>query len=93
LDTRQGIAVGNPVVVVGCCASERWVTHHRTVAQHPTTSNRRGLFFIHTSKSKTHKLGISVALNFFVVKNIRDSYLLASFSQIFGCGSCNIVEN
>jgi LAGLIDADG endonuclease len=48
--------------------------------------------FIHTSKSKTHKLGISVALNFFVVQNIRDSYLLASFSQIFGCGSFNIVE-
>jgi len=51
----------------------------------------RLLFFIHTSKSKTHKLGISVALNFFVFKNIRDSYLLASFSQIFGCGYINIV--
>jgi hypothetical protein len=51
-----------------------------------------GCFFIHTSKSKTHKLGISVALNFFVVQNIRDSYLLASFAQIFGCGSLNIVE-
>jgi hypothetical protein len=53
----------------------------------------RGLFFfIHTSKSKTHKLGISVALNFIVVQNIRDSYLLVNFSQIFGCGSVNIVE-
>jgi hypothetical protein len=51
-----------------------------------------GCFFIHTSKSKTHKLGISVALNFFVVQNIRDSYLLASFAKIFGCGSFNIVE-
>lgn len=51
-----------------------------------------GTFFIHTSKSKTHKLGISVALNFYVVQNIRDSYLLASFAQIFGCGSINIVE-
>jgi len=51
-----------------------------------------GCFFIHTSKSKTHKLGISVALNFFVVQNIRDSYLLANFSQILGCGSINIVE-
>lgn len=51
-----------------------------------------GCFFIHTSKSKTQKLGISVALNFFVVQNIRDSYLLASFAQIFGCGSFNIVE-
>jgi hypothetical protein len=52
----------------------------------------RVLFFIHTSKSKTHKLGISLGLNFFVVQNIRDSYLLASFSQIFGCGYFNIVE-
>lgn len=51
-----------------------------------------GCFFIQTSKSKTHKLGKSVALNFCVVQNIRDSYLLASFSQIFGCGSINIVE-
>ncbi len=51
-----------------------------------------GCFFIQISKSKTHKLGISVALNFFVVQNIRDSYLLASFAQIFGCGSLNIVE-
>jgi len=42
-----------------------------------------GCFFIQTSKSKTHKLGISVALNFCVEKNIRDSYLLASFSQNF----------
>jgi hypothetical protein len=51
-----------------------------------------GCFFIQTRKSKTHKLGISIALNFCVVQNIRDSYLLASFSQIFGCGSINIVE-
>ena len=49
-----------------------------------------GCFFIQTSKSKTHKLGISVALNFCVVQNIRDSYLLAK--QNFGCGSLNIVE-
>ena len=54
-----------------------------------------GCFFIHTSNSKTHKLGISVALNFFVVQNIRDSYLLVNFSQIFvakASGSVNIVE-
>lgn len=51
-----------------------------------------GCFFIQISKSKTHKLGISVALNFFVDQNIRDSYLLASFTQVFGCGSLNIVE-
>jgi hypothetical protein len=51
-----------------------------------------GTFYIQTSKSKTHKLGISVTLNFYVVQNIRDTYLLASFAQIFGCGSFNIVE-
>jgi LAGLIDADG endonuclease len=58
----------------------------------PRAAGAEGCFFIHTSKSKTHKLGISVALNFFVVQNIRDSYLLASFAQIFGCGYFNIVE-
>lgn len=51
-----------------------------------------GCFFIKTSKSKTHKLGISVTLNFFVVQNIRDTYLLESFVQFFGCGSFSIVE-
>jgi hypothetical protein len=53
-----------------------------------------GCFFIHTSKSKTHKLGISVTLNFFVVQHIRDSYLLENFTQVFvfGCGNSNIVE-
>jgi hypothetical protein len=35
-----------------------------------------GCFFIKTSKSKTHKLGISVSLNFLVVQDIRDAYLL-----------------
>ena len=48
--------------------------------------------FIKASKSKTHKLGISVGLNFFVVQNIRDAYLLESFVQVFGCGSFSIVE-
>jgi LAGLIDADG endonuclease len=47
---------------------------------------------VYSNKSKKHKLGISVALNFFVSQNIRDSDLLANFSQIFGCGSLNIVE-
>lgn len=51
-----------------------------------------GCFFIQTSKSKTHKLGISVSLNFFVIQNIRDTYLLTSFSQIFDCGSHYIIE-
>jgi hypothetical protein len=52
-------------------------------------------FFIQKSKSNTHKLGISVTLNFFWVQNIRDSYLLTSFSQVFNCvfsPSINIVE-
>jgi hypothetical protein len=31
-------------------------------------------------------------LNFFVVQNIRDAYLLESFVQVFGCGSFSIVE-
>jgi len=51
-----------------------------------------GCFFIETSKSKTHKLGISVALNFIITQNIRDSYLMESFTKIFGCGSLYIVE-
>ena len=52
-----------------------------------------GCFFVKTSKSRTHKLGISVSLNFFVVQNIRDTYLLESFVQFFGCGSLSIAEN
>jgi len=51
-----------------------------------------GCFFIKISKSKTHKLGMSVALNFFVTQNIRDAYLLESFVQVFGCGDFSIVE-
>ena len=35
---------------------------------------------------------MSVTLNFFVVQNIRDAYLLESFVQFFGCGSFSIVE-
>ena len=46
-----------------------------------------GCFFIETSKSKTHKLGISLSLKFLVVQNIRDTYLLESFAQFFGCGN------
>lgn len=51
-----------------------------------------GCFFIETSKSKTHKLGISLSLKFLVVQNIRDTYLLESFAQFFGCGNSFIVE-
>jgi hypothetical protein len=51
-----------------------------------------GFFLNQTSKSKTHKLGVSVGLNFSVVQNIRDTYLLKSFLQIFDCGNINIVD-
>ena len=51
-----------------------------------------GCFFIKASKSKTHKLGVGVALNFLVVQNIRDTYLLESFVHIFGCGSFSIAD-
>ena len=50
-----------------------------------------GCFHIQTSKSKTHKLGISVSLTFYVSQHIRDSYLLACFEQLFGCGSHSVV--
>lgn len=51
-----------------------------------------GCFYIKTSKSKTHKLGIGVALNFNVAQSIRDAYLLESLKQVFGCGSFYIAE-
>lgn len=51
-----------------------------------------GCFYIQTSKSKTHKLGISVTLNFYVTQHIRDSYLFESLQQFFDCGSCSIIE-
>lgn len=51
-----------------------------------------GCFIIKVSKSKTHKLGVSVTLNFLVAQNIRDAYLLESFLQVFGCGSFAIKE-
>jgi hypothetical protein len=46
-----------------------------------------GCFFIKVSKSKTHKLGKSVTLNFLVNQDKRDAKLLESFIQVFGCGS------
>lgn len=51
-----------------------------------------GCFIIKASKSKTHKLGISITLNFLVFQNIRDAYLLEEFSHVFGCGSLSIKE-
>jgi len=49
-----------------------------------------GCFFIKISKSKTHKLGVGVSLNFFVVQNVQDSYLLKSFIKVFDCGQISI---
>jgi len=51
-----------------------------------------GCFYIETSKSKTHKTGIRVVLNFNIVQNIKDSYLLASFVQVFECSFVSSVE-
>lgn len=51
-----------------------------------------GCFYIKTSKSKTHKLGIEVKLNFYITQNIRDAYLLESLKQVFGCGYFSIAE-
>ena len=51
-----------------------------------------GCFFVKISKSKTHKLGISVNLNFIVVQNIRDAGLINSLILILGCGSITISE-
>jgi hypothetical protein len=45
-----------------------------------------GCFYIKVSKSKTHRLGVSVALNFIVVQDKRDLFLLEEFPQVFGCG-------
>lgn len=51
-----------------------------------------GCFFVKTSKSKTHKLGISVTLNFIVVQNTRDTELINSLKSILNCGSITINE-
>lgn len=51
-----------------------------------------GCFFVKTSKSKTHKLGISVTLNFIIVQNVRDAFLIESFVDFFCCGSFSIAE-
>lgn len=47
-------------------------------------------FFVKTSKSKTHKLGINVSLNFIVVQNIKDTELINNLITILGCGSVSI---
>lgn len=52
-----------------------------------------GCFFVKTSKSKTHKLGLSVSLNFIVMQNIRDLELMEEIKSKFGCGSITINES
>ena len=51
-----------------------------------------GCFYIEASKFKTYKTGIRVVLNFNIVQNIRDSYLLTSFVQVFGCSFVSFVK-
>ena len=52
-----------------------------------------GCFFVKTSKSKTHKQGLSVSLNFIVMQNIRDLELMEEIKTKFGCGSITINED
>jgi len=51
-----------------------------------------GCFYVKTSKSKTHKSGINVGLQFIIVQNTRDAYLIESFVQFFGGGSFSVAE-
>ena len=51
-----------------------------------------GCFVIKVSKSKTHKLGKSVTLNFLIIQHKRDRELLESFSYVLGCGRVSIKE-
>lgn len=52
-----------------------------------------GCFFVKTSKSKTHKLGVSVALAFIVTQNLRDFHLLEELINFFGCGTVTVTES
>lgn len=52
-----------------------------------------GCFFVKTSKSKTHKLGVSVALAFLVSQNLRDYSLLEELKKFFSCGTLTITES
>jgi hypothetical protein len=51
-----------------------------------------GCFTIKVSKSKTHKLGKSVTLNFLVFQHKIDRELLESFSYVLGCGRVTLKE-
>ena len=52
-----------------------------------------GCFFVKTSKSKTHKLGVSVALAFLISQNLRDCLLLEELKNFFNCGTLTITES
>ena len=52
-----------------------------------------GCFYVKTSKSKTHKLGLSVNLNFIVVQNIRDLELMEEIKSTLGCGTITMNES
>ena len=51
-----------------------------------------GCFYIKKSQSKTHKSGINLGLQFIIVQNIRDAYLIERFVQFFGGGSFSVAE-
>lgn len=52
-----------------------------------------GCFHVKTSKSKTHKLGLSVSLNFIVMQNIRDMKVMEEIKSTLGCGFITINES
>ena len=49
-----------------------------------------GCFFIKIGKSKTHKLGLNVSLNFIINQNVRDIELMEEIKFVLGCGSITI---
>src|SRR5437763_846926 len=50
-------------------------------------------FFINISKSKTHKLGNSVRLRFSISQHSRDTMLLRSLIDYFGCGNIHLYSS
>lgn len=46
-----------------------------------------GCFFVQLMKSKTHKAGVQVLLQFRLTQHLRDQALLNSLIEYFGCGS------
>ena len=47
-----------------------------------------GSFIVEIRKSKAYKAGGRVTLTFKFYQHIRDEYLIRSFVDYFGCGSC-----